>query len=72
MGKFIVFADHPGNHSRLDLMNPHAKKRYGPFANERIPVFYDAELQAAHHIHFNGYSQHRTLQHHYGKFGLID
>ena len=41
--------------------------RLGPFANGRKPVFYDANLQAAHHIHFNGFDKYRTLQHHYGK-----
>ena len=67
----MVFADHPGDHSRLDLLSPQAKKRYGPFANSREPVFYDANLQAAHHIHFNGYDDHRILQHHYGKDIII-
>jgi len=35
------------------------------FGGHRQPVFYNKELQQAHHIHFPAAGSHRLLQHHY-------
>jgi GDP-fucose protein O-fucosyltransferase len=67
-GHFVVFPDHPGNFTRLELMGPHAKRRMQAFSGGRQPVFYDDKLQKAHHIHFPADGEHRILQHHYGMY----
>ena len=67
-GHFVVFPDHPGNFSKLELLSADAKRRLEAFTGGRQPVFYDDKLQQAHHVHFPADGEHRILQHHYGMF----
>jgi len=65
-GVYVSFPSHPGN---FDF--EHAKKdskltaRMKAFGGDRGPVFYNSELQQAHHIHFPAEPSYRILQHHY-------
>jgi hypothetical protein len=66
MGHFVAFPDHPGNFTNFENLDPKAKMRMAAFGGERTPVFYEENLQKAHHIHFPAEGTHRLLQHHYG------
>jgi hypothetical protein len=65
-GKFIAFPDRPGNFNMSETHHPHVMKRLKAFANNRQAVYYDENLQKAHHIHIRGDAHYRVLQHHYG------
>lgn len=52
--------------SQLDQLPAEVRTRMKRFGGERTPVFYGADLQAAHHIHFMNGPSTRLLQHHYG------
>ena len=52
--------------SKLDQLPAEVKSRMKRFGGERTPVFYGADLQNAHHIHFMNGPSTRLLQHHYG------
>jgi len=41
------------------------KERLAAFGGGRQAIYYDEKLQAMHHIHIPGDSNHRVLQHHY-------
>ena len=58
--------DRPGNFS-IDYFQGDKRKALQAFGGDRSPVFYDKNLQDAHHIHFRGDGMYRVLQHHYGK-----
>ena len=70
-GKFVAFPEHTGDfdlsdnskHNLTDL-----KARMAKFGNQRTTVYYNDELQKAHHVHFSSDREHRVLQHHYGEF----
>ena len=64
-GRFIAFPSHAGDFGLTDHKDPAVQARLKKFGGERMPVFYDGEMQKAHHIHFPGDDNHRLLQHHY-------
>ena len=68
-GRFIAFPDRPGDFNFSTAHHPKVKERMKRFAGDRWsrkPIFYDEELQSAHHVHFPGRDKFRVLQHHYG------
>jgi hypothetical protein len=70
-GKFIVLPNETidlanFNEKHFDLLEPKTRERLKLFGGERFPVFYDRQLQEAHHIHFEAGQSSRILQHHYG------
>jgi hypothetical protein len=71
MGKFVVMPNQTidiasFNEKYFDQLEPHTRERLALFGGERFPVFYDRDLQEAHHIHFEAGQSSRILQHHYG------
>jgi len=76
-GRFVVFPDHPhelNNVTHVDHLHPTTLKRLKEFSGDRFgrdPIFYNGSMQEAHHIHIPGDSNHRVLQHHYGKEILV-
>lgn len=73
-GKYVAFPEHTGD---FDLNDPtkhnltELEIRKYQFGGPRTTVYYDENMQKAHHIHFSSDEQHRVLQHHYGKYILI-
>lgn len=72
-GKYVVMpnatldiANFNANH--FDLLESKTLERLKAFGGDRSPVFYDRDLQEAHHIHFEAGQSSRILQHHYGSF----
>jgi len=67
MGKFLAMPSHAGdfNLTGPKHKDPKVLARLKEFENGRQPVFYDGEMQKAHHIHFPADHTHRLLQHHY-------
>lgn len=69
MRKYMVFPAHEGDYNLTRaLADPQVKKRMIEFGGDdgRVPIFYDEQLQQAHHIHIRGDGEFRVLQHHYG------
>ena len=64
-GRFMAFPDRPGDFKLAKAHHPKAAERLRAFAGDRSPVYYDEAMQAMHHIHIPGDSNHRVLQHHY-------
>jgi hypothetical protein len=70
-GKYVAFPAQAGD---FDMSHPVTgykanrtlEQRMKAFGGDRSPVFYDQQLQAAHHIHFPADPEYRLLQHHYG------
>jgi hypothetical protein len=70
-GKFVVMPNETidianFNEKHFDLLDTQTRDRLKRFGGARSPVFYDSELQEAHHIHFEAGASSRILQHHYG------
>lgn len=66
MGRFLVLPAVSTDYDmKAALQNPATAERLKTFGGDRQPVYYDAKLQNAHHIHFPGGEQYRLLQHHY-------
>lgn len=71
-GKFVVMPNATlditkFNEKHFDMLEPKTLERLKEFGGDRSPVFYDRDLQEAHHIHFEVGQSARILQHHYGK-----
>ena len=49
----------------MENFDEKTKARMAKFGGGREPVFYNENLQKAHHIHIPGGGDHRILQHHY-------
>eukprot|EP00981_Chlorochromonas_danica_P014118 scaffold7410_cov169-Ochromonas_danica.AAC.3 len=66
MGKFVAFP-RPGDDFNLTKSRQDAQvvERMKTFSGDRFPVFYESNLQKAHHLHFPAHEKHRLLQHHY-------
>jgi hypothetical protein len=66
-GKFLAFPSHPNDFDKdlHTILSGHTLERLKQFGGMRKPVYYDSSLQAMHHIHIPGDSEHRLLQHHY-------
>lgn len=76
MGKFVVMPNETidigsFNEKYFDLLEPRTRERLKLFGGDRSPVFYDRDLQEAHHIHFEAGQSSRILQHHYGLLLLL-
>lgn len=66
-GRYVAFPNSSDDfHLEKSLKDPKTVERMKAFGGERSPVFYEQDLQSAHHIHFPGYEGHRVLQHFYG------
>jgi hypothetical protein len=69
--KFFALPDRPGDFNLSAQHHPKFQERIKAFRgqghNDRQPMYYDETLQKAHHVYFPGDSEHRILQHHYGK-----
>jgi hypothetical protein len=67
-GRFLAMPDRPENFNLTgEHKDPDTVKRMQKFGGERRPVYYDQNLQEAHHMHFPAREEHRLLQHFYGK-----
>ena len=75
-GKFVVMPNatldmSTFNEKHFNLLEESTQKRLKLFGGERTAVFYDKDLQEAHHIHFEAGPSSRILQHHYGRYLLF-
>lgn len=69
MGRYLVLPAASNDYDmKTALQDPATAERMKTFGGGRQPVYYDAKLQNAHHIHFPGGEHYRLLQHHYGTF----
>lgn len=65
-GRFLAFPDRADNWNlSADHKHPNTTARLKRFGGERLPVFYDEEMQRAKLIHFKARDETRILQHHY-------
>eukprot|EP01035_Chromulina_nebulosa_P020551 gene20551-26654_t len=65
-GRYLAMPDKPENFNLSSPdTDPKTLELMKSFGGDRRPVFYEKELELAHHIHFAAREEYRLLQHHY-------